>query len=277
MLGLKQFALLFSLATLGLSARIVARNSQNATATATPGFGYIGKDVYWDGVSMKDAGAVQARLKRGSKKLSYGALWDVYASVWTGLTLECTGMTEVYSGKCWTPRVDQCQQIGAEGKCYIREHSWPKSWWGGSTAPKAYTDVFGVLPADSHVNGKRSNHPYGEVPDPNYVSSEGNKRGFCAPNLGYYGTCFEPVDRVKGFVARGHLFYSVRYIDEFSCCSLPQVDEHVMEPWYKTLIKKWHKEFPPQAWEREFNDRAYTWQGNRNPFIDFPELVDALV
>lgn len=266
MSGLKQLALLSSFVTLGLGARISSR--QNQTAAATPGFSAVDMDTYWAGVSWNPLD-VQSRLKDGSKKLSYGTLWDVYADVWTDL--ECSSMSEVYSLNCWRPRVDQCTTIGDEGKCYIREHSWPKSWWGGSTAPKAYTDVFGVLPADSYVNGKRSNLPYGEVDDPDYESSEGHKRGYCNPGLGFYGKCFEPTDRIKGFVARSHLYYSIRYIDELSCCDEDGVNKWELKPWYLDLIVKWHNKFPVQSWEREFNDRAQLWQNNRNPFIDYPD------
>lgn len=42
-----------------------------------------------------------------------------------------TEITDIYSAKCWQPTTDQCGNFAAEGDCYNREHSWPKSWFGG--------------------------------------------------------------------------------------------------------------------------------------------------
>ena len=47
--------------------------------------------------------------------------------------------------------------------CYNREHSFPKSWWGGSTSIAAYTDLFHVFAADGYDNSRRANDPLGFV------------------------------------------------------------------------------------------------------------------
>lgn len=183
-------------------------------------------------------------------------------------------MTEVYSARCWIPGSGngQCGSGGnsAEGQCYNREHSWPKSWWGGGNN-KAYTDIHHVFPSDGYVNNRRSNFPYGEVNSADWTSSEGNKRGSCSS-----GTCFEPTDRVKGFVARGALYVSVRYRGEFSCCSNDAVDGAILVASYEALMLRWHAEHPVEDWEMEFNNRAERTQGNRNPFIDYPNLANRL-
>ena len=42
-----------------------------------------------------------------------------------------------------------------------------------------------------------------------------------------------------------------------------------------TLIE-WNAEDPVDDFERNRNDVVYSYQGNRNPFIDHPEFVDAI-
>eukprot|EP00766_Chilomastix_caulleryi_P001001 gnl/Chilomastix_caulleri/1982.p1 GENE.gnl/Chilomastix_caulleri/1982~~gnl/Chilomastix_caulleri/1982.p1 ORF type:complete len:64 (+),score=23.45 gnl/Chilomastix_caulleri/1982:328-519(+) len=39
------------------------------------------------------------------------------------------------------------------------------------------------------------------------------------------------------------------------------------------LFADWNDEFPVSEWEKGRNDRAEKYQGNRNPFVDCPELV----
>jgi len=94
---------------------------------------------------------------------------------------------------------------------------------------------------------------------------------------GFRGTCFEPTDRVKGVLARGHLYMTVRYSGELDCCSKEAVNRHTLLPWYLSLMLRWNAAFPPEAWEMELNNRAQQWQGNRNPFIDYPQLADELL
>jgi len=213
---------------------------------------------------MTSKSAIGSRLSSGANKLSYGALWNFYKEGWVNLpgAGACQGgIYDVYSTKCWVPGSGQCGTYRGEGDCYNREHSWPKSWWGGGKNT-AYTDIFHVMPSDGYVNGKRSSHLFGEVNSPSYTSREGNKVGSCSTS-GISGTCFEPTDRVKGLLARGSLYMSVRYGYERGAA-------------YTALLLKWSAEHPPVGWEIEFNNRAQGWQGNRNPFIDYPQTAQQL-
>lgn len=226
---------------------------------------------------MRSRSAVQERLRNGARKISYGGLWGFFKSAWVGLPDKCTGggVFDVYSAKCWTPGSGQCGTYKREGDCYNREHSWPKSWWGRDKNP-AYSDVFHVMPSDGYVNGRRSSFPLGEVNSATFRSSEGNEVG-ASVTPGYSGTVFEPTDKVKGLLARNQLYMTVRYSGEFSCCSNDAVIGDTIRPWFLKLMLQWNSAFPPQPWEVEFNNRAQKAQGNRNPFIDYPELGDQLL
>ncbi len=42
------------------------------------------------------------------------------------------------------------------------------------------------------------------------------------------------------------------------------------------LFKQWHLLDPVDDFERNRNNVIYTYQGNRNPFIDYPEFVGVI-
>ncbi|MDE6831764.1 MAG: endonuclease, partial [Muribaculaceae bacterium] len=44
-----------------------------------------------------------------------------------------------------------------------REHSFPKSWWGGSTTTPAYVDLNHLYPSEAAANMAKSNYPLGTV------------------------------------------------------------------------------------------------------------------
>lgn len=231
----------------------------------------VGKEAYWAGVNLSSTLAIQARLKQGAAVLTYRDLWAVINASWVDLPGRCqNGVFDVYSNKCWLPVTDQCgsgQSYIEEGECYNREHSWPKSWWGG-VQNAAWNDVFHVFPADGTVNRIRSNFPYDKVDDPVVLTSAGHKRGPCTTAGAPSGSCFEPNDAMKGMLARGHFWVTTRYQGE--------INNWELEAWKVPVLLRWNAEHPPEAWEVELNDRLEGWQGNRNPFIDFPSLADTL-
>ena len=67
----------------------------------------------------------------------------------------------------------------------------------------------------------------------------------------------------RGIVARA-VFYFVTMYDGVPIEKLGDL----------ATFKKWHNEYPPSEFEKVRNDRLNETQGNRNPFIDYPELVD---
>jgi endonuclease I len=44
----------------------------------------------------------------------------------------------------------------------------------------------------------------------------------------------------------------------------------------KTALLKWHCAHKVTDEEKSRNDKVQNWQGNRNPFIDYPELVEKI-
>lgn len=182
--------------------------------------------------------------------------------------------------------------------CYAKEHVFPSSWFNDTVLMR--TDMHFVWPADSKTNNDKSNFPLGFVrPTAISTSYNGTKigRSDAAKNFGYIGAkdtlvainnstfnkVFEPIDSFKGDFARAYLYVATRYGDRISNWkNLDAIGKMVisntsytgLEPWILQLCVKWHKLDPPSAFEIKRNDSVFAIQGNRNPYIDYPEWVE---
>lgn len=179
---------------------------------------------------------------------------------------------------------DQCGQYRQEGGCYNREHSFPKSWFGGKIEPMN-SDGHHIFATDGYVNAKRSNWPFGEVASTTYISSNGSKLGSASSELGYSGIVFEPIDAFKGDFARAYFYMATRYQNEIASWEgnsnnanavLNGTNTQVFEPWMLKMLKRWHKNDPVDKKEIDRNEAVYQFQNNRNPFIDHPEFVSMI-
>lgn len=175
-------------------------------------------------------------------------------------------------------RNDQCGSYKKEGDCFNREHSYPKSWWGGmGKGSGASYDAHHLFPSDGYVNGLRSNLPLGVVSgEPSYVSTNGAKIGDCRDLAG--NRCFEPPSSPmdwRGDLARGYFYLMITYRGQWSCCDTAGTDRSSLKPWMEKTLREWHTADPVSDLEARRNDLIYSdIQGNRNPFIDHPEWLD---
>ncbi len=220
---------------------------------------------------------------------SYSSLWTFYTSYELDQYYENDNtILDIYSERpsssdpySFTPSSDQCGNYSDEGDCYNREHSFPRSWFGGAVSPMN-TDIHHVFPTDGKVNSYRSSYPYGEVGSASYSSENGSLLGSATSSLGYSGTVFEPIDEFKGDVARAYFYMATRYenvVDDwesnstYSDAMLDGSSDQVFEDWALEMLKDWHESDPVSQKEIDRNESAYSFQGNRNPFIDHPEYV----
>jgi endonuclease I len=144
------------------------------------------------------------------------------------------------------------------------------------------SDIHHIFATDGYVNSKRSSYPYGEVGTASFVSSNGSKLGQAMSGLGYSGSVFEPIDEFKGDIARAHFYLATRYENIIagwegnssnSDAALAGNTTTVFEPWYLTMLKQWHQQDPVSQKEIDRNEAAFQFQGNRNPFVDYPDFV----
>lgn len=156
------------------------------------------------------------------------------------------------------------------------EHSFPKSWWGGHENG-AYKDLFHLYPADGTTNSTKNDLPLGEVGGTptffNGVSKIG-KNGF---GNEYTENCFEPADEFKGDFARSYFYISTIYEQLYPLWQSPMLDNNVWpvwKPWAMQLLLKWNRQDPVSSKELARQEVIYGIQGNRNPFIDYPDLAE---
>ena len=144
-----------------------------------------------------------------------------------------------------------------------REHVWPKSL-GGFETSGAGSDLHHIRPSEITPNSNRGNLKYGNVTGGS--TSIGNASGKEAGT--YNSSFFEPLDNVKGDVARICLYVYARYGGELSKCSnITNVFQSV------DVLLEWCEIDPVDTWEMGRNEVVYAKQGNRNVFIDYPELA----
>ncbi len=145
-----------------------------------------------------------------------------------------------------------------------REHVWPKSLGGYNTSGPG-ADLHHIRPSEINVNSNRGNLKYGEV------SGGKTSTGSASNKVGgtYSGGYFEPVDNVKGDVARICLYMYVRYGGEssYTCGSITTVFQSV------DVLLAWCELDPVDTWELGRNEVVEGIQGNRNVFIDYPEYA----
>ena len=206
---------------------------------------------------------------------SYSGLWDVYktSDVYPDGTL-----WDMYSTKHW-PQNSSHSANSYVGAGINREHSMPKSWF--NQASPMYSDAYHLYPTDAKVNGQRSNYPYGECAGGtnlgtyNGVTALGRLGTSTFP--GYSGKVFEPDDQYKGDFARTYFYMATCYNDRISTWTSDMLGGNsfpVFTSWALDVLLKWHRQDPVSEKERNRNDAVQRYQNNRNPFIDYPELVE---
>ncbi|MBR1808639.1 MAG: endonuclease [Paludibacteraceae bacterium] len=157
------------------------------------------------------------------------------------------------------------------------EHSFPKSWWGG-TQNDAYKDLHHLTPADGSANQSKSNCPPGLVGS-SFKDYGGFRTGAAAAGLGYTDRVFEPADEYKGDFARMYFYVATAYGEltwtgspATSCLDNGNWQE--FQPWLRNLLIQWHRQDPVSDKEIRRTAEVARIQHNRNPFIDYPCLAE---
>ena len=137
------------------------------------------------------------------RELGYNALWDSYPYTDMGSDGYYIDMYSTSKYNHDSPHPGGASYVG---QGLNREHSFPKSWFGGEVDPM-FTDLMMIIPVDAYVNQRRSNNPYGVCAGGvTYVNEELGvsmlgKLGTSTYN-GYTSTVYEPDDEYKGDFAR---------------------------------------------------------------------------
>ena len=150
-----------------------------------------------------------------------------------------------------------------------REHTWPRSrggfdsieadetydgkniFWvtGPDSLRHANSDAHAIRPEDGPENSIRGNQYYGQ-----YSGPAGTLGGF------------------KGDVARSIFYLAIRYNGLEVVSGYP--DGMIGKFGDLDTLLTWHRNDPPDDFEMNRNNVVQTWQFNRNPFIDMPEMIE---
>ncbi len=137
------------------------------------------------------------------------------------------------------------------------EHVVPQSWFQKRKQPK--TDMHHLFTCEWGCNSFRSNHAYFDFQTEAFRDNCGeSQKGKFEPKRG------------KGAVARATLYFLLRYPEDIANSSKEMPKERL-----KTILD-WAKDDKVDLWERHRNAEIQKVQGNRNPLIDFPDLVDKI-
>lgn len=173
---------------------------------------------------------------------------------------------DVYCERLFTDADFSTHSIGpmtapTTGNTLNTEHTWPQSKFT-SRFPKETqkSDLHHLYPTDSEMNNRRSSYEFGDVAVPKKIlKCPIGKLGQKAQGSG------EPVFEVpanhRGNAARAIFYFATRYQLRIS-------------PDQEVALRRWNIEDPIDQTERDRNAAIQLEQGNRNPFVDMPSLVD---
>ena len=226
-------------------------------------------------------------------------------STWTILELaeedpnDPTRIIDAYRNRKYLKGSDRAGT--GSGITYNREHSWPNSLGfpsqtdaqGRPNAP--YTDTHMLYLTDTGYNADRGTKPYAACAQSSGCTERptelnlgvGGGTGVYPGNSNWFdGSSYEVWSARKGDFARTILYMAIRYeggshpVTGQAEPDLELTDNRALivgttsSPAYMGLMSTvlaWHQADPPDAAERRRNDVVFSFQGNRNPFIDRPE------
>ena len=154
------------------------------------------------------------------------------------------------------------------------DHAFAKENWG-YLEQSAARDLHNLFPADGETNVTKNHYPLGIVLAPifNNGLSKFGPNSIASSSL----YAFEPDDEYKGDFARAYLYMSVMYEDFSNLWTWEMMNNNsypTWKPWAIDLLLQWHRQDPVSAKEIARNDGIFALQGNRNPFIDYPNLIE---
>ena len=218
---------------------------------------YTGTNVY-DVLSEKSASAIQSALATLMKTThTYTSSYNDchYKADRTDCENEDGRVSLIYTSYSATM---------SQWNGWNREHVWPQSLGGGNTSGGG-ADLHHIRPSDAVVNSTRGNKKYGNT-NGGTAKYGSNPATGCLG--GYYNsTYFEPLDNVKGDVARICLYVWVRWGSAWGADSVTEVFQSV------DVLLDWMELDPVDTWELGRNEVVQDIQGNRNVFIDYPEYA----
>mmetsp|Transcript_16601 Transcript_16601/g.46422 ORF Transcript_16601/g.46422 Transcript_16601/m.46422 type:complete len:548 (+) Transcript_16601:334-1977(+) len=202
-----------------------------------------------------------------------GDVWDALQDI-ERASLDNTSMISMlYSD-------DTIEGLPFGTRFWVQEHIFPVQKGVGFSGPD-YTDLHNIKTTSQLTREIRSTKFFGKCgvlvrDDTCNTPAEGGAEDTCECNR-----LFEPPASKRGDIARALMYMDIRYdgSDE-NTLDLRLTDcpfDRDRDMAYLSQMLTWHLEDEADDLEKFRNQRVCEgWQGNRNPFIDFPDLPQAL-
>jgi endonuclease I len=231
-----------------------------------------------------------------------GYIWEIYSTCVFEYEKDRTSNT-TQTGECkgYNREHAMCQSWFGTTSLAGKEMSSSKKNSPGS-------DIFHIYPASYGMNSRRGNRPYGEVQSAAYTSENGTKYGTPVTTISVANSVagpyvegkmtlstnvLEPADEYKGDIARSYFGTMVKWAGEWAFNmnengrvifdATIDLDTHYgpennygLTDYGLAMLLKWHRQDPVSQKEVDRNNGIQLTQGNRNPFIDYPYLVEYL-
>lgn len=222
-----------------------------------------------DGMKHTKLKAALSTIISSHNVLGYNALWNYYPYTYYHLDNK-TQVLDMYSDNVWY--FDGTRSVSGMDK----EHVVPKSWWGGNVNEPQGNDLYNVIPAESLANNWKKDNSLGIVTTE--AHSNGVSRVGTGTVNGHSDTFFEPDDRYKGDFARVYFYMATCYPsllwDASGAIAMTNDTELTLKSWIVPMLLEWSAQDPVDETEIQRNEDVAAFQGNRNPFIDYPELIE---
>ena len=248
-----------------------------AYANVVTGVAAIPENYYYDVNGKKNADAILTALCSiidDHTVIAYSGLEPYYEQ------------TDFYNDTLWD-MYSTCRFTMADANTpqkYVcdgwnKEHLVCQSWLGSGPM---VSDLFNVYPTDARINNLRSNYPYGVVSG-GFSGFSGDPQHHGKGKLGSsttsgIGTCYEPDDQYKGDFARSFFYMVARYrsntLNSGNGAKMFTANPTNLTSYSLSFLLAWHRQDPVSQKEIDRNQAVYGIQHNRNPFIDYPELVE---
>lgn len=231
---------------------------------------------YYNALEGKSGAALKAAAKSAVSKVdppSYGnGTWDAFEK------------TDVHTVKgtpvWWDMYSNNLVSVSSGHNGLNIEHSVANSWWGGSKN-NAYNDINHLNPSDATANNRKSNFPLGKVATVSWTNDVTTVGKPVSGSCGGASNVYEPCDEYKGDFARVYMYMFTMYDDiawrttesgygyMYDGSAYPS-----FKPWAAQMLCEWARMDPVSEKEIDRNNAVYGVQGNRNPFIDNPDLFE---
>jgi len=222
---------------------------------------------YYNGTDGKDGDALKAELNdiiSGHTSYSYYFSKEIF-KLSDADPNNASNLILVYTG-----RSQANDDYGTGGNQINREHVWAKSHGGFADIQPMDSDVHNLKPADASVNQDKGNLDF----------DNGGTQHSEATGCYYTNSTWEARDEVKGDIARIIFYMSTRYEGEDGEMDLEVVDAINTYPLPEhgklSTLLEWNMQDPPDEFEMNRNNVIYSFQKNRNPFIDDPNFANLI-